>query len=284
MAALRMSVSGIVLVIALIGNAGTTIAINPIISEAERLAATGAWDEAITEYERYAFFRPDSPSVAVIRAIADLYGKQGNFGKAAETLDRVLSLSLNDSLRDEIRIEAAAFSIAAGDYQTAELELIRIGAFTLSPELRERANRYLCLVYSMSMDWDRLKKLVDESAFIDKTHRVLIDSLIMDNKARHRVSPVAAQWMSTVLPGLGQVYARDVRNGCNALAISVATGYLLVQSVMSGYFQEALLTDVTLFWRYYSGNRWRAVESAERFNKRWDLELRKKILTRFAGQ
>jgi tetratricopeptide (TPR) repeat protein len=283
MAALRMTVSGIALVIALVGNACMEIAANPIVDEAEGLAAIGAWNEAITEYERYVFFHPDSPSVVVIRAIADLYGKQGNFEKAVETLDRALSLSLADSLRDVIRIEAASFSIAAGDYQTAQLELIRIGAFTLSSEIRDRASRYLCLVYCMSMDWAGLKKLVDESAAFEGIRHVSIDSLIV-SKARHRVSPVAAQWMSTFLPGLGQIYARDVRNGCNALAISFATGYLTVHSVINGYFQEAILTDVTLFWRYYSGNRWRAMESAERYNKRWDLELRKKILTLLAGQ
>jgi tetratricopeptide (TPR) repeat protein len=284
MATIKMAVSGIVLVIALIGNADTAIAANPVIDEAERLDAIGAWYEAITEYERFTFFNSDSPSVAVIRAIADLYGKQGNFRKAAETLDRALSLSLDDSLRDEIRIVAAAFNIAAGDYQTAQLELIRIGAFALSPEIRERANRYLSLVYSMSMDWTGLKKMIDTSTVFEGTRRVLIDSLIANNNARYRVSPVAALWMSTFLPGLGQMYACDVRNGCNALAISFATGYLTVHSVMNGYFQEAILTDVTLFWRYYSGNRWRAMESAERYNKRWDLELRKKILTLIAGQ
>lgn len=279
-----MILPGIALAMTLIGNAGADIAANPIIGEADRLDAIGAWNEAITEYERYVFFHPDSPSVTVLRAIADLYGKQGNFRKAVETLDRALLLSLDDSLRDEIRIEAAAFNVAAGDYQTAELELIRIGAFTLSPEIRDRSNRYLCLVYCMSMDWAKLKKLLDESALFEATRRVLIVSLIANNEARHRVSPAAAQWMSTVLPGLGQVYAHDVRNGCNALAISFATGYLTVHSVMNGYFQEAILTDVTLFWRYYSGNRWRAMESAERYNKRRDLELRKKILTLLAGQ
>jgi len=278
-----MSLSAIALVIALIGDAGADTAVNPIVDEAERLDAIGAWDEAITEYERYVFFHPDSPSVAVIRAIADLYGKQGNFRKAAGTLDRALSLSLADSLRDVIRIEAASFSIAAGDYQTAHLELLRIGAFTLSSEIRDRAGRYLCLVYCMSMDWAGLKKLVDESAAFEGIRRVSIDSLIV-SKTRHRVSPVAAQWMSTFLPGLGQVYARDARNGCNALAISIATGYLMVQSVMNGYFQEAILTDVTLFWRYYCGNRWRATESAERYNERWNLELRKKILTLLVGR
>jgi hypothetical protein len=283
MASLKMSLSAIALVIALIGDAGADTAVNPIIDEAERLDAIGAWDEAITEYERYLFFHQDSPSIAEIRAIADLYGKQGNFRKAEETLDRALSLSLADSLRDVIRIEAASFSIAAGDYQSAQLELIRIGAFTLSSEIRVRANRYLCLVYCMSMDWAGLKKQVDESAALEDTLRGLIDSLIVNN-ARNRVSPAAAQWMSTFLPGLGQVYARDIRNGCNALAISFATGYLTVQSVMNGYFQEAILTDVTLFWRYYSGNRWRAMESAERYNNRRDLELRKKILTLLAGK
>ena len=274
-----MSIPGIVLILTLIGTADTANAVNPILNEAERLAAIGAWDEAVTEYERYLFFHPDSPSATVIRAIADLYGKQGDFRKAAETLDRALSLLLDDSLRSENRIEAAAFNIAAGDYQTAELELMRIGAFALSPGLRRRANRYLCLVYSMSMDWAGLKKIMDESAVFEGARSGLIDSLIMDNEARHRVSPVAAQWMSTVLPGLGQIYARDVRNGCNALAISVATGCLTVQSIMNGYFQEALLTDITLFWRYYNGNRWGAMESAERYNERRDVELRKKILT-----
>jgi hypothetical protein len=279
-----MSLSGIVLIFAVFGNTDTVVDVNPIIREAERLTAIGAWSEAITEYERYMFFHPDSSSVSMIRAVADCYGKQGDFKRGVKMLAHALSLPITDSLRDVIRIEAAAFQIGAGDYQSAQLELIRIATFAKSLESRRRANRFLCLVYCMVMDWSGLKKLVNESAVCEGIHRVLIDSLITANKARHRVSPVAAQWMSTVLPGLGQMYAHDIRNGCNALAISFATGYLLVQSVMKGYFQEAILTDITLFWRYYSGNRWRAREMAERYNERQDLELRKKILTLLAGK
>jgi hypothetical protein len=85
-----------------------------------------------------------------------------------------------------------------------------------------------------------------------------------------RKSPHAAKIMSAMLPGLGQVYAHDLPNGLNALAISALTGFMTVHSIIYGYYQEAIFTDITLFWRYYSGNLRHASQAAEKYNAKRD--------------
>jgi tetratricopeptide (TPR) repeat protein len=264
--------------------AGAGASIDSALVEAGRLVSIGAYDEAITEYERYLYFNPDSSGPEICAAIADLYWRQGLFVQASRALDRALSYAVNDSIRDALRLEAAAMAIAAGNYQGALEELIRISAFTSFSTLRDRADRYRCLVYVMTMEWGELKGIVKGPAAFDVPHRSLLDSIIDNDNINHRLSPRAAKWMSTFLPGLGQLYGRDVRNGINALALSSLTGWLFAYSIMYGYYQEAILTDVTLFWRYYNGNRWKAMAAAERYNEFKDRALQKRLLTVLSGQ
>jgi tetratricopeptide (TPR) repeat protein len=257
---------------------------NRIIDEAHRLGAINAWNEAITEYERYLYFFPDSASVTVYIAMARCQTASGDFMGASQTLNRAMGLPIDDSVRADLRIEAAAYSIAGEDFQAAEFEFLRIAAFAPSPLQRIRAERYLGLVRCMTMNWPALRETTGRPGAFTVRQCARIDSLLGKSGFGRTISPIAAKWMSTVLPGLGQVYARDLKNGYNALALSAATGYLTVYALLNGYYYEALLTDVTLFWRYYSGNRVRAMEAAERHNRRIDLKLRELILSIMSGQ
>jgi len=76
-----------------------------------------------------------------------------------------------------------------------------------------------------------------------------------------------ARALSTVVPGLGEVYAGARKGGLNALALSAATGYLVVDDVVDGRIREAVIDGLLLFSRFYSGNRERAAAAATRRNQ-----------------
>jgi tetratricopeptide (TPR) repeat protein len=249
---------------------------------ARALTGVGATEAAITEYKRYMFFNPDSPAISVHLAIADLFRSEGKPEEAREAMLAAISCAPTDSMREEIRIQTALLAAAQGKFTTAQMELLRIASFTTIPAVRNRAELFLCIGDIFSGQWDAAQKIASAEAKSGNLRMARLDSLLRSAQPWRRKSPSAAQWMSTALPGLGQVYAGDVRDGVNALAISCVTGYFTVNSIIFGYYQEALLSETALFWRYYSGNRWNAAEAAERYNRKKNREMREKVMTLFS--
>jgi len=254
---------------------------HPALLAAEALTLTGAADAAITEYKRYLFFNPDSPAVPVHLAIAGLFKSIGKYAEAQVSLQSALLAAANDSLRDEIRIKSAVIAIVQGKHSAAQGELTRIASFSPNLAIRERAELFLCIGLLFAGSWDEAEKIAINGATSGNRRMLRLDSLLRCFKPAHRKSPLAARWMSTFLPGLGQIYAHEVFEGFNALAISLFTGYLTAQSIAGGYYPEAILTDGMLVGRYYSGNRWHAKDAAERYNAKIEGDMREKVIEQF---
>ena len=248
----------------------TLVPANSVLEEAKRLTLAGVSDEAVTEYKRYLFFNPDSPAVAVYLLIAELYRDMGQLDNAQHALQSALAAAACDSLRDAIRIEKSIIEIVQRKYGTAQMELLRIASFSAIPSLRDRAGLFLCIACISAGEWDKALEISSKGAASGDRSLCRIDSLLKKSPRFSRKSPAAAKWMSTFLPGLGQGYAHDLPDGLNALAITAAAGFMTVHSIVYGYYQEAVFTDITLFWRYYNGNRWHASEAVERYNTKRD--------------
>lgn len=247
---------------------------NTVLYEAHQLALAGATDDAVTEYQRYLFFNPDSPAVAIYLSIAGMYRDQGRFADAQDALQSALTLAETDTLRDAIRIEYSLLEMAQGRYSSAQMELLRIDSFSKNAAVRLGADRFLCISYILAGNLSEAMKISSSgSAVSGDPFLRQIDSLLKNGPRYSRKSPLAAKIMSAILPGLGQVYANDLRGGLNALVISVLTGFMTVHSIFYGYYQEAIFTDATIFWRYYSGNLWHASRAAEKDNEKRDRLL-----------
>ena len=90
--------------------------------------------------------------------------------------------------------------------------------------------------------------------------------------------------LSTFLPGLGQAYAEDWKNGLNALLLNGVLGYVTLNAAIERDYDDALLSFFFLFHRYYVGNRYRAAEAAQAFNDRKNRWYVEKILQALATQ
>lgn len=240
----------------------------------------GNYHEAITEYKRFIFLCSDSTIISYSwREIARLYQYDNKFEEAQEALQKALNFANDDSLKAEIRIDMGINFLAANDLGDAEFKLAREATFTSYSQIRRRAYFFLGVCYLYRQKWDEALNAFHSAFDSVSSERHLIDSLLNPKLRPRKLSPELAHWLSTFIPGAGQIYAGDWRNGINALLLNCVTGYLTVQAILKRNIGDALLTYFPLFYRYYSGNYLKAQEIATSRNEINARCYSKRILT-----
>ncbi len=247
---------------------------------AEQLYETGNYYEAITEYKRFICFNSEDERVShAYFQIGMAHRNQAQWEEAVDAFRKSLRTVANDELRDKIRVNIGIVLIASQNYSAAEFELLRVSTFGKYASARRRATFLLGICYLYTFRWEKAREAFRD--YFDRTQVsewADLDSLLATMNYPEPKSPGLAKWLSTFLPGSGQIYAGDVRNGLNALAINLGMGYLLLHSVLEHRYQESLITYLPLFVRYYGGNRYRAGRIARGSNERINREYSSEVL------
>ncbi len=280
---LRYCFPAIVLVVFLfLFGAGSLTAGDAAYEIANGLFDTGNYEEAITEYKRFICFNPDHEmcSDAYFR-IGLAYRNQERWWEAVDAMRKAMAITADDSLRDERRISTAIILIASGDYSAAEFELLRVAHFSDNSFLKKKAFFFLGVRYLYAFRWEESRKAF-EHYFSDSLSPEAdeLDSLFSLSTGLVYKSPGVAKWLSTFLPGSGQIYCGEWRSGINALAINSLTAYLLIDALLDHRLQDVIIGHVTLFDRYYRGNRSNAEKAASSRNERLRRAFAKDILGR----
>lgn len=84
-------------------------------------------------------------------------------------------------------------------------------------------------------------------------------------KARkiNRKNPKTAQVMSMVLPGAGQFYAGDIKNGFNSLGLNAVMAWWFIYTLQKTTFGDAVLSTGSWVFRYYAGGFGRVPQITE---------------------
>ena len=246
------------------------------------------YDAAITEYKRFLFFNADDPRVDEVQfKIGLAYRAQKWWMEAAEAMIAAIQRTTETELQAERRVELAVTLIASGAYDLALVELIKVDMQSQSARLRQRARFLRGVAYLYQFKWEQARSVFQ--VYFDEIPSAAgaaaeIDTLFLDALNRSQKSEKAARLLSTFLPGLGQTYAGDWKNGLNALLLNGALGYVTLDAAIERDYDDALLSFFFLFYRYYSGNRYRAAEAAQTFNDRENRRHVEKILQALATQ
>ena len=246
------------------------------------------YDAAITEYKRFLFFNADDPRVDEVQfKIGLAYRAQKWWMEAAEAMIAAIQRTTETELQAERRVELAVTLIASGAYDLALVELIKVDMQSQSARLRQRARFLRGVAYLYQFKWEQARSVFQ--VYFDEIPSAAgavaeIDTLFLDALNRSQKSEKVARRLSTFLPGLGQTYAGDWKNGLNALLLNGVLGYITLDAAIERDYDDALLSFFFLFYRYYAGNRYRAVEAAQTFNDREKRQHVEKILQALASQ
>lgn len=240
----------------------------------------GNYEEAIIEYMRFIYFNPDTKLVSeAYYNIGMVNREQKKWSEAVEAIRKSISCAYDDSIRDERRISIAIIMITAKEYNSAELELLRVFHFTDYSVIKKEAAFFLGVCRLYTFRWKESQEaffLYNSGSMKNKSNE--IDSLYALSSNLHYKSPRVAKWLSTFLPGSGQIYCNDWRNGINSLALNSLTFYFLINSLLEHRFQNTFITFLTPFERYYRGNRFHAERIAILYNENINKILAKNIL------
>jgi hypothetical protein len=241
-----------------------------VLDLADNFFDSGFYNEAITEYQRYIFFNHTGDH------ISDSYYKIGlayrnlyNLEKSLDALEFSVQTANSDSIKDERKIDIAVNYIAWGRYSEAKMVLLKLMSFSKIPEARRKASLFLGITHLYCYEWESAKDALemyfkeernDEAAYI-------VDSLLSQARDIKYKSPETAKWLSTFIPGTGQVYVGNAGDGINALVLNGANIYFIIYKLLKEEYGNAFLIYYFLFRRYYMGNIYNAGKEAREYNR-----------------
>lgn len=238
------------------------------LSMADSLAGAGFPDAAITEYKRFIYFNGDDPRIdRCLVAIAKSHRELGDLEAALETTRSAVEAAGTDGVRDMRRLDAAELLIEKGEISSAELESSRVLAFSRDPRVRRRAALLVAECHLRSGRWKDLAGVLSLGGVSDGLAETGVDSVLSDLESLELKSPELAMSLSTFLPGAGQIYAGDALDGLHSLAVNGLFAALCVSAVAEASVGDAIV-GLSMFRRYYLGNRMNAAVRVEEHNSR----------------
>lgn len=240
----------------------------------DQLLLAGQYDQAITEYKRYIFFHSGEPGAEIGAAYYKMglaYRQQGSWDNALDALQKAVQTASGDEARDEWRIAQGVTLIAAGRFDQADFLLLKVEMYSPSEEAKKNATFFRGVSGLYTSKYDQAREAFHAYFRLGGADRTglgaKVDGLLARTQKKGYKSPRLAKTLSSILPGLGQMYAADWLGGFNALAINGLTGALLVYDLLEWRWQNALFNSIFFFERFYRGNRMNAEEAAKKYNQ-----------------
>jgi tetratricopeptide (TPR) repeat protein len=255
-----------------------------LLSLGEELEENRDYDAAITEFKRFMFFHPgDDQTFRAYYGMGRCYRELKDWQKSFAAFQAALFSAPDEKTYGEISLSLADATFEAGKIEEGLLELDRITIGTQDQEAVRRAHFYKFIALVFRFHWKAAREayahyrsLLEDGRGSSSSRA--IDSLLTSGETMKYLSPSHATWLSTFLPGLGQLYAGDLKNSLNALALNVSIAYLTYDVTLNRHYVEGALLFGSIFMRYYLGNRHHAGRLAAEENKRRNEMLAKEIL------
>ena len=245
---------------------------------AEHLFESGDYQAARLEYKRLLFYRPDTEfrDVADYR-IAQSYYYQNRPERAEHLFREFLTVHPNSSFRFRSQLMIGQLLFDAGAYSLARTTLFELLQSSEDTGAVAAAHYLRGWCYVHTADWNkaiaelrRVNTLQTDTSH-GKNARRLADMLLEKTPLPHK-SPQMAGWLSTVIPGSGQLYVGRVKEGVLASVLSGTFIYLVADAIRERRYVDG--AGISLIgWQFYWGNRIEAQRFASEYNSHRESEL-----------
>ena len=253
---------------------------------AEQLFDARTYNPSILEYKRFLFYQPHTDMADFARyRIAQAHYYQGNREYSRQLFEELMETYPESPLYHNAQLMLGKTHLDDGEYATARSVFFLILQAKGDVRLQVQAQylRGWCYVHDRNWfkaitEFRNIHQLRVENsdtgtldARLEQSAAKLADTTLANTPLPLK-SPRLAQFMSTVFPGSGQIYAGKTRNGLISLGINAAFFYLLGDSVVDKRYVDA--TGIFLVGsRFYWGNRQNAKKWAMEHNRDLEMDL-----------
>jgi len=240
-----------------------------ILELADKFFDSDFYEEAITEYQRYIHFNTGEKEISyAYYKIGLAYRNKHNLKQSLNAMESSAQTAINDSIREERKIDIAITYIAWRKYNKAKFMLLKLLSFSEFPEIKRKASLFLGIAHLYCYEWESAKDALEmyfaEGGTNELAH--MVDSLLSSAQNMNYKSP--AKWLSTFIPGTGQMYAGNAGDGINALLLNGANIYFIIYKLLKKEYGNAYVVYFFLFRRYYFGNIYHAKKEAIDYNRK----------------
>ncbi len=221
------------------------------------------YDVAITEYQRYIYFSGKDPYKFYAYYKAGLaYKKLNKTNNSRGLFKKSIQLAPDQELKNYIRYQLAISLLAQKHYDLAIMEFLKLSHSKNVKEFADISKLLLGLTFTYQHNWLKAKQQfanfnnsnISNSEIGEHMRQIdlKIDQMI---EKPEKKSLATAKWLSTFLPGLGQIYTENILIGLNALGLNSLTTYYLIHTIEIANYRDVALIFTIIWLRYYQGNR-----------------------------
>lgn len=253
------------------------------------LSQEGFHEESLVEYYRSVFFATDS-----------LFRYRGYYGmgiqnrelkdweKAEQSFKNAIQYAPTDSMKYEAQIALASVYVVSENYNLAILSLLPM--ISEQPSMRfQIASRIMLIICAVRQhNWKQAQSLYNEFLQIypilssNDSINNSIENLLSDANNNILYSPSKAKLLSTIIPGTGQMYVGDYRNGLNSFILNSFNFWVIGLNIVKADYLSAALYFIFVTERYYAGNRYRAEQITISKNEETENKFEKEILLKLS--
>lgn len=247
---------------------------------ANELFAKKDYSGAGVTYRRVIYFdKTDIYRKDCYKNIADCLYETQQYEEAADYYELAFFQQKSDSAKAEVIFRKMSCYLIQNNFEYAEIEFLNLPS-TLNFEQSKRKTFYAAVLNFSVEKYDLAK--TQFTSLIDSTDiesKKKIEQLFIKNEKINKLNPRTARIMSMIIPGLGQFYAGDIKNGTNSIILTVGIAtWGIVTAIKSTSPFDVLVTVAPWFQRYYMGGYKKAEQIAINEKKKRRSKVYNQIL------
>ncbi len=237
---------------------------------ADQLYETKSYQNALEVYNRVLFFDTTQIFAAdIYPKIAFAYYQTEQYSQANAFYDLAYNLVENKETKNAYLFKKISGYLIQQQYEYAEIDYLSLDSAHILPSQIKEKIFFDGVINFSKGEYQKAKKsflvLTQDSAAVERLFR--------KNDKVSKISPKKAKNLSRVVPGLGQLYVGDVKNGLNSMLLTGGLLALGVRASIVNNFVDASFAVGPWLQRYYKGG----YTKAEAIAKAKILERRFKI-------
>jgi tetratricopeptide (TPR) repeat protein len=223
--------------------------INETLKFANQLYQDSSLNNAIEAYKRVLFFDTSANfSNEVYPKIADCLYKTQNYEQSAIYYDLAYFTSKDSLLKNDYLLSKISCFLILKNYDFAKIETYNLSENLTENQIFQKDLLEGMLFFALNEFKNSevsFKKIIKDSS--------AVNVLFRKNDKVSKLSPKKAKILSIIMPGLGQFYVGDIKNGLNSFLLTSGLVALGLRSAVVNSPIDALVTVMPWFQRYYKG-------------------------------